>query len=111
MKKAKRHEVQGVFEKDFKKALKSKDTITIEVDSGKKVAFLTGVINYKDSTGKIRLLSADLYMKCGKGQQERRILSKYTHVNAAPLITLLSDRAKYFVGTGAKKVKCTIKLP
>jgi len=111
LKNAVRNEVNGVYESQFKKALKSKDKITIEVDSGKQNAWITGVINYKDSTGYVRLLSADLYMKCGKGQETLRIKTQYSEVNIAPLITLLSDRARYYIGKKEKKIKCTITLP
>jgi hypothetical protein len=110
-KKSWKHDVNAVFESQYKKALKSNDTITFEVDSGKLNAYLTAVINYKDSKGIIRLLSADKYMDCGKGQDQKRITTLYANVNNAPMITLLSGKATYFVGQEKKKIKCTVKLP
>jgi len=102
--------VNAVYEKQFKKALKSKDTITFEVNSSKST-FITALINYKDKDGKIILLSADKYMDCGKGQIEKRINTLYSRVNSAPLITLLSGKAQFYVGQNKKKMKCTVKLP
>lgn len=111
-KKANRQNVTFIKESQYKKKLKSKDEIVFEVDSGKKNAYITALINYKDSNGIVRLLSADKFMICDKKtQRQKKIHTIYSNINNAPMITLLSGKAQFYVGQEKTKIKCTVKLP
>ena len=111
-KKANKQNITLVNESQYKKTLKSKDKITFEVDSGKKNAYITALVNYKNSEGNVVLLSADRYMVCDKKKQiEKRITTLYSNINNAPMITLLSGKAQFYIGQEKKKIKCSITLP
>ena len=46
-----------------------------------------------------------------KTQRQKKIHTIYSNINNAPMITLLSGKAQFYVGQEKTKIKCTVKLP